>query len=132
MNYLLDTHTFLWAVSETKNFSKKVVEILKNQKNNIYVSAVTLWEISIKVRIKKLNIGPLEPEELISLAEQMDFELISLTPEESISYHNLLENTHKDPFDRMLAWQSISRNMVLISKDRELKIFTKYGLKILW
>ena len=132
MNYLLDTHTFLWAVSETKNLSKKVVETLKNQKNNIYVSAVTLWEISIKVRIKKLNIGTLEPEELISLAEQMDFELISLTPEESISYHNLLENTHKDPFDRMLAWQSISRNMVLISKDQELKIFTKYGLKILW
>ena len=132
MNYLLDTHTFLWAVSETKNLSKKVVETLKNQKNNIYVSAVTLWEISIKIRIKKLNIGTLEPEELISLAEQMDFELISLTPEESISYHNLLENTHKDPFDRMLAWQSISRNMVLISKDQELKKITKYGLKILW
>ena len=132
MNYLLDTHTFLWAVSDTKNLSKKVVETIKNQKNNIYVSAVTLWEISIKIKIKKLNIGTLEPENLISLAEQMDFELISLTPEESISYYNLLEDTYKDPFDRMLAWQSISRNMVLISKDRELKKFTKYGLKILW
>ena len=132
MNYLLDTHTFLWAVSDTKNLSKKVMEIIKNPKNNIYVSAVTLWEISIKVRIKKLNIDTLEPEDLISLSEQMDFELISLTPEESISYHNLLDDTHKDPFDRMLAWQSISRNMKLISKDRELKKFIKYGVKILW
>ena len=132
MNYLLDTHTFLWAVSDTKKLSKKALDTIKNPKNDIYVSAVTFWEISIKTRIKKLDLDTIRPEDLILLAEKMEFELISLTPEEAITYHKLLEETHNDPFDRMLIWQSITRNFALISKDREFKKFTDFGLKLLW
>ena len=132
MKYLLDTHAFLWAVSNSETLSNKASEAIKSPKNDIYVSAVTFWEISIKTRIKKLDLDTLKPEDLIPLAEKMEFELISLTPEEAITYHNLLENTHKDPFDRMLIWQSISRDMALISKDHEFKKFTKFGLRLLW
>ena len=132
MNYLLDTHTFLWAVLNTKELSKKAVEVLKNPRNGIYVSAVTFWEISIKTRIKKLSLEKVQPEELLQIAEKMDFELISLTPEEAITYHKMLEETHNDPFDRMLIWQSISRDMILISKDRAFKKFVEFGLKVLW
>ena len=132
MKYLLDTHTFLWALSDTISLSKKALEVIKSPKNDIYVSAVTFWEISIKTRIKKLDLDTLKPEELIPMAEKMDFELISLTPEEAITYHNLLEKTHNDPFDRMLIWQAISREMILISKDHEFKKFHQFGLKLLW
>lgn len=132
MKYLLDTHSFLWALSDTKNLSKKAREAIKSPANDIFVSAVSFWEISIKTRIKKLDLDSLKPEELIPLAEKMKFELISLTPEEAITYHNLANQTHKDPFDRMLIWQSISRNMGLISKDREFRKFTQLGLKLLW
>ena len=132
MKYLLDTHAFLWAVSNSETLSKKASEAIKSPKNDIYVSAVTFWEISIKTRIKKLDLDTLKPEDLIPLAEKMEFEVISLTPEEAITYHNLLENNHKDPFDRMLIWQSISRDMALISKDHEFKKFTKFGLRLLW
>ena len=48
MNYLLDTHTFLWTISNTANLSAKAAEIIKNPKNEIFVSAVSFWEISIK------------------------------------------------------------------------------------
>jgi len=132
VKYLLDTHTFLWTIADSSSLSKKALETIKSPKNDIYVSAVTFWEISIKSRIKKLNLDSLKPEELISLAEKMEFELISLTPEEAITYHNLQEDTHNDPFDRMLIWQSISRDMVLISKDHEFKKFTRFGLRLLW
>jgi PIN domain nuclease of toxin-antitoxin system len=132
MNYLLDTHTFLWTVSSTKDLSKKALEIIKNPKNEIYVSAVSFWEISIKTRLKKLNIDKIEPEELLPLAEKMDFQVISLTPEEAITYHKLKEETHNDPFDRMLIWQSISRNMTIISNDQEFHKFVPYGLKLVW
>ena len=132
MNYLLDTHTFLWTVSNTENLSKKALEIIKNPKNEIYVSAVNFWEISIKTRLKKLNLDKIEPEELLNLAEKMDFQVISLTPEEAITYHKLKEETHNDPFDRMLIWQSISRNMTIISKDQEFYKFVPYGLKLIW
>ena len=132
MNYLLDTHTFLWTVSNTDNLSKKALDIIKNPKNEIYVSAVSFWEISIKTRLKKLNLDKIEPEDLLPLAEKMDFQVISLTPEEAITYHKLKEETHNDPFDRMLIWQSISRNMTIISKDQEFYKFIPYGLKLVW
>lgn len=132
MNYLLDTHTFLWTISNTENLSKKATEIIKNPKNEVYVSAVSFWEISIKTRLKKLNLDKIEPEELLSLAEKMDFQVISLTPEEAITYHKLKEESHNDPFDRMLIWQSISRNMTIISKDQEFYKFIPYGLKLIW
>ena len=132
MNCLLDTHTFLWTVSHSEKLSKKALETIKNPKNEIFVSAVSFWEISIKTRIKKIDLDTVAPEELIQLAEKMDFQLISLTPEESITYHRLKEESHNDPFDRILIWQSISRNMTLISKDKEFNKFIPYGLKLIW
>lgn len=132
MKYLLDTHTFLWSVCNTKALSKRARESIINPENEIYVSAVTLWEISIKTRVNKLSLAPLGTEDLIPAAEQMQFELIELTPAEAISYHHLAEKDHSDPFDRMLVWQAISRGMGLISKDRAFKKFVSTGLNLLW
>lgn len=132
MNYLLDTHTFLWTISHSEKLSKKALDAIKNPKNEIFISAVSFWEISIKTRIKKIDLDSLEPEELLKYAEKMDFQVISLTAEEAITYHKLKESTHNDPFDRMLIWQSISRNMNLISKDEEFHKFVAHGLKLIW
>jgi len=132
MNYLLDTHAFLWTVGRSNNLSSAANKAITNANNEIYVSAVSLWEISIKTRIGKLDLDGLEPEELVRLAEKMEFQFIGLSPEESISYGNLKEESHKDPFDRMLIWQAIRRNMILISKDREFKKFEGLGLQLFW
>ena len=132
MNYLLDTHTFLWTIAKSKNLSGVASKAIKTPDNEIFVSAVSLWEIAIKSRIGKLDLGGIEPEELLNSAEKMEFQLIGLSPEESSTYSNLKEPTHKDPFDRMLVWQSIQRKMILISKDQEFSKFIEYGLKLLW
>jgi PIN domain nuclease of toxin-antitoxin system len=132
MKYLLDTYVFLWSISKPKELSKKAASIIKNQDNEIYVSAITLWEIAIKTRIGKLEIEGISVDELLDVIEKMDYQLISLTPEDSIQYADLAENTHKDPFDRMLIQQSISRNMIMISKDSAFSKFIQYGLKIVW
>jgi PIN domain nuclease of toxin-antitoxin system len=132
MKYLLDTHAFLWALGQSKDLPEEVSRELKNPNNEVYVSAVTFWEISIKTRIKKLDLGGIPSEDLLSLAEKLDFQVIDLTPEEANTYVNLAENTHNDPFDRMLIWQCIRRNMTIISKDIEFIKFKDYGLKVLW
>lgn len=132
MKYLLDTHTFLWTITQSQALPKKVIQAVKNPNNEIFISAVTFWEISIKTRLKKLDLDGLPIEELLSLAEEMDFQLIDLTSEEANSYVNLDEDTHKDPFDRMLIWQSIRRNMTLISNDSRFDKFRVCGLKLLW
>lgn len=132
MKYLLDTHAFLSALAQSKDLPEEVSKELKNPNNVVYVSAITFWEISIKTRIKKLDLGGIPSEDLLSLAKKMDFQAIDLTPEEATTYVNLTENTHNDPFDRMLIWQCIRRNMTIISKDIEFAKFKDYGLKILW
>ena len=132
MNYLLDTHAFLWAITQSKDLPEKTIKALKNPHNEVFVSAISFWEISIKTRIKKLDLGGLPIKDLIGLAERMDFKLIELSPMEASSYGELAESTHNDPFDRMLIWQAIKRDMCMVSKDREFKKFKAYGLRLLW
>jgi PIN domain nuclease of toxin-antitoxin system len=132
MNYLLDTHTFLWTIAKSKNLSIVASKAIRTPDNEIFVSAVSLWEIAIKSRLGKIDLGGIKPEELLNSAEKMEFQLIGLSPEESSTYGNLKEPTHKDPFDRMIIWQAIQRNMILISKDQEFSKFKKYGLELLW
>lgn len=132
MKYLLDTHTFIWSLINTKQLPKKVKVEIKKEENEIYISSISLWEIAIKVRIKKLELKGLKIEELEDIIEKMDYKTIAMTAEDSIGYCNFAEETHKDPFDRMLIWQCINRNMTLISKDSEFKKFVPFGLKLLW
>jgi len=132
MKFLLDTYTFLWTVAGSGKIPNETRSKIKSRENEISVSAVSLWEIAIKTRIKKLDLGPIKLEDLIPYAEKMGFELISLTPEEAISYVKLEEKSHFDPFDRMLIWQAIQRNMTMVSKDEDFQKFKKHGLKLLW
>jgi PIN domain nuclease of toxin-antitoxin system len=55
MIYLLDTHAFIWATLETNKLSNKIREIIVNKNNEIFVSTVTFWKISLKTSIKKLS-----------------------------------------------------------------------------
>jgi len=132
MKYILDTHVFLWSIANTKELSKNAIKVIKNPDNEIYVSSVTLWEIAIKTRIGKLDIEGISIDELPSIIEKMEYSQISLTSEDALGYINLKEITHKDPFDRMLIWQCMSRNMIMISKDTEFPKFVPFGLKLFW
>lgn len=96
MKYLLDTHAFLWTASQSNLLPDKIAQIIRNPENGVFVSAVTFWEIAIKSRIGKLDLDGLMPENLPAIAEEMELQLIGLTPEEAITYGNLKENRHKD------------------------------------
>ena len=64
MNYLLDTHTFLWTLFEPKKLSKSVSQVILSQENDIAVSVVAFWEISLKYSIGKLELYNVVPEEI--------------------------------------------------------------------
>ncbi len=65
-------------------------------------------------------------------AVDMGFILMGHSPEETATMGQLAEDTHFDPFDRMLIWQAIQRDLTLISRDPEFAKFKKDGLKLLW
>ena len=132
MKYLLDTHTFIWALSDLKKLPALVRSIIDDRENTIFVSSITFWEIAIKVRRGRLSPIGLPNETTVEAAESMGFLPIPLLPEEAASSKELTEDTHFDPFDRMLVWQAIKRNLTLISRDTEFSKFAPDGLKILW
>jgi PIN domain nuclease of toxin-antitoxin system len=132
VNYLLDTHTLIWVISEREKLSVRVKETLNSPNNIFFVSAISFWEIALKFSTGKLGINGILPEELPGLSLKSGFQLISLSPDESATYYKLIATNHKDPFDRMLIWQAIQRNLVFITKDKSISEYKEAGLTILW
>lgn len=132
MNYLLDTHTFLWSIFESKKLSKKAKSIICDPGNTIYVSLITFWEISLKHSVGKLELENISPEALPRVSKEAGFKTLRLSEKEVASFHKLPKIEHKDPFDRLIIWQAINRNLILVSKDRKLSLYKKSGLQVTW
>ena len=131
MSYLIDTHVLIWMLTDTRKLSESVFSILQNAENRVYVSAVSLWEISIKLKIGKLEIQGIKPDDFLKTILKQDIHLLPLDAEIAASYHQL-KSVHKDPFDLMLAWQAINYKLPLISKDDCFREFKKKGLDLIW
>jgi PIN domain nuclease of toxin-antitoxin system len=128
MKYLLDTHAFLWFVTDDERLSAKAQSIIKNSHNEVYFSAASVWEMSIKIRLSRLTISEeLEPFIIRQISEN-NFNTLSITILHSI-YTLKLPDIHKDPFDRMIIAQSQVEEMPLISKDKNIK---KYKVPVVW
>jgi|SRR6185503_15692830 len=132
MSFLLDAHTLLWAILDQKKLSSKVTGILENPVNDIFVSSVTFWEISLKYSLGKLDLSGISPEELPGLSNETGFKFLPLLPHESASYHQINSDLHRDLFDRMLIWQAIKNDLTLLSKDKNVAQYKSIGLKLIW
>jgi PIN domain nuclease of toxin-antitoxin system len=133
MIYLLDTHAFIWAVLETKKLNRSIHDIIVNKDNEICVSTVSFWEISLKTRIGKFSFENVDIKNFPQYARNMGFSIIDPKEQETITFHELpLKENHKDPFDRMLIWQAIINGMAMISKDDKFKQYKIDGLKLIW
>ncbi len=132
MTYLLDTHTLLWVLFEDDKLSEKAKVAVKNPDNEIYVSIISYWEISLKYALDKLELDEITPESLPKKAKEIGIETLELSEKEAATFHKLPRLKHKDPFDRLIIWQAINRGITLISKDKPVKEYRKFGLNILW
>ncbi|MDQ7064503.1 MAG: type II toxin-antitoxin system VapC family toxin [candidate division KSB1 bacterium] len=132
MKYLLDTHVLLWALFDERKIPSKTASVIENPQNEIVVSVITYWELSLKYALGKLELKGILPEELQQTAEHIGFETLPLSPADAISFYRLPRIKHKDPFDRLIIWQAICQNLTLISKDSFAKRYKKFGLKLLW
>ncbi len=133
MKYLLDTCTMIWLLKEPEKLSEKAVRLIENPHVEVFVSTISFWELSLKHAIGKLSIGNVELEDLEELlTDELFIGVIGLNEQETLSYHRLpIFGDHRDPFDRMLAWQAIKRNMVLISSDPAFELYRQCGLRLI-
>jgi PIN domain nuclease of toxin-antitoxin system len=128
MRLLLDTHTLLWWLLEPRRLSGRARRSVANRQNQIWVSAATGWEISTKHRLGKLpGIGPLAVN-LFQEIQVEGFEAVSMTfPHACLA--GSFTQAHRDPFDRMLAAQSLLENLQLVSAD---PVFDQFGIERIW
>ena len=132
MSFILDTHAFIWALFDSSKLSDHVKEVVLNPENNIYVSIISFWEISLKYNLGKISFDNVTPDQLPTYAENSGFSIFNLEPNIVASFHKLPIENHKDPFDRLIIWQSINCEISLISKDIQFEKYKKYNLKVLW
>jgi PIN domain nuclease of toxin-antitoxin system len=123
MNIIIDTHIFLWALSDPKKIDPHRLDELQTPANTIYVSSISIAEIAIKASIGKLSTD----FDAVKMIEMSGFEQLDFRCEDAALLKELPSH-HKDPFDRMLIAQSISNQYPIMTDDAK---FAKYDCKII-
>ena len=130
MKILLDTHYLLWAFIDTSKISQSVYHKLLADENEVFYSQASLWEISIKFNMGKLSLKGMKPEEFYEEVANSFLKWRAFSNDELITFYKL-PIEHKDPFDRIMIWQSIKSDYYFLSVDTQVIKYKKYGLKIL-
>ncbi len=128
MNILLDTCTFLWVTVGSDELSDAAKDMFVDPGNEVYLSAASCWEISVKWLLGKLHL-PEDPGSF--LAKQRTQHLIEPLPiaEQAVFHLTKLPRHHKDPFDRILICQAIEHSLVLLTPD---PLITQYPVRTAW
>jgi PIN domain nuclease of toxin-antitoxin system len=126
---LLDTHTFLWAISEPKRLSSKARNAIAKLENTVHVSPVTAYELSFKHQLGRLPGGDAIVNSFSRQVAHLYASELPVSTEHALAAGQL-QWEHRDPFDRMLAAQAMVEGMTLVTADEALQ---EYGpLASLW
>jgi PIN domain nuclease of toxin-antitoxin system len=128
MKLLLDTCTFLWIAGKPSALSPRARELFQSPDHEVYLSAVSAWEIVAKHGLGRLPL-PEPPERLVpSLRDLHGIEPLPID-EESILQVSRLPALHRDPFDRLLVCQAIVHGMTLLTQDG---LIAQYPARVIW
>jgi len=118
MNIIIDTHIFLWLASDVKKINKKYMQYLEDTDNNIYLSSLSIAEIMIKQSIGTLDFDA----DILMILDEMGVEVINFDGYSALLLGSLPFH-HRDPFDRMIISQAITKKYKIISVDRKFKLY---------
>ncbi len=129
MNYLLDTSSFLWFVHDDRRLSASAADLIESSGNEIYLSIASIWEIAIKVNLRRgLVLRRRFPEFIEHQLNTNRFELLEI----KVAHLKLVSDLplhHRDPFDRLLIAQSLVENIPVITSDAA---FDSYEIQRVW
>ena len=127
MRALLDTHTFLWAITKDARISPRASEIFTGP-SDLFLSMISIWEILIKVQTRKLNLPQPAGAYILGQLADNEIETLPVTLNHLLAFEKLPVH-HRDPFDRMLIAQSVAEDWPIITADRD---FQKYPVRTIW
>lgn len=128
MNFLLDTHAFLWWITDDAQLSSLAFDVIQDGNNVLFWSAASSWEVAIKYALGRLPLP--EPPDIFIPKEIEKNRIEPLQINDRHAFHaGLLPSCHKDPFDRMLISQAQTESLVLLSCD---SVFNQYDVVVKW
>lgn len=128
MRALLDTHAFLWWMVDDDRLSSTARRTIAEEENDLFISAACAWEIATKFRLGRLPEHERTALDVVGAIASQGFRALTITVEDAERAGGL-PGPHRDPFDRMLAAQSLSHDLPILSKDRSLDDF---GVRRIW
>ncbi|MEU4791800.1 type II toxin-antitoxin system VapC family toxin [Micromonospora chalcea] len=124
MTLLLDTHVALWAITGDATLGVEFLDRLRHDPD-VFLSPVSLWEITIKQQAGKLS----GPPDLAERVRDMGFRELPVTHDHAITAGRLPPH-HRDPFDRMLVAQAVTENLTLATRDASIPLYEVDVLKV--
>jgi PIN domain nuclease of toxin-antitoxin system len=128
MRLLLDSHAILWYVDQDHLLSRTAHAAITDPANDLLISAASIWEIAVKAGLGKLNLSLPYRDWMNKAIADLRAQLLSITVDYADRQASLPHH-HRDPFDRMLAAQSLAENISLVSGDA---VFDAYGVARIW
>lgn len=127
MNLLLDTCTFLWLAGG-QSLSPAATAAVRDPSNDVFLSAVSSWEIIAKYRAGRLPL-PESPDRLIPIERRLRG-IAALPFDEDAALQGLrLPALHRDPFDRMLIALAVAHGLALVTPDPAI---AQYPVRVIW
>ena len=128
MQLLLDTHAFLWWVINDERLSQAARQAIADEENDVLISAASAWKITPKHRIGKLPAAEVLADDMVGKIALEGFGELSVSVDDA-ARAGALPGPLRDPFDRMLIAQALSRNHIVVSNE---SLFDLYGVRRLW
>jgi PIN domain nuclease of toxin-antitoxin system len=128
MRLLLDTHALIWWVSSSEQLPQKMLSLLEDAENSLFLSVASIWEMQIKCQNGKLELGkPLA--QLISNQQVSNGLKILLVEPSHVYALQGLPDVHRDPFDRIMMAQAIVEDLGFVSADH---VLSGYPVRSIW
>lgn len=128
MKLLLDTHVLIWLVEGTDNLSQAARQAIEDEDNSLHLSIVSLWEMTIKTSLGKLQLKIPLDRILESYIIPSGIEILPIHFDHLLVLRDLPLH-HRDPFDRLLISQAQAEGLTLVSSDG---FFSNYSVQTLW
>jgi PIN domain nuclease of toxin-antitoxin system len=122
MRILLDTHIFLWYISGDVQLSTKIRDVIREPDNEVYLSAISIWEAIVKYQLGKLPL-PERPEMYLPKQRNLH-QIVNLNLDElSVLQLANLPPLHRDPFNRMLICQALQHGLTIATVDAAIRTY---------
>ncbi len=128
MEYLVDTHALLWWDTEPERIGPAAMKIFQDPQNTLYVSHASVWELAIKLRLKKLNLSAALDAWLLDSVRENGFSLLPISLDAIMKTQDLPLH-HGDPFDRILIAQAVIGDWPVLSSDAQ---WDAYPVRRIW